>query len=267
MEQLQTLTTLRGRSILRSIYRELRYERQLGNLAVLNTSWRICASERELNRYSGQNVTVLHPLGFFGGTALWLQEIVNRFYFSTISSLVYLGAAFLLVIVGAFRFTNAIGSELVVAGIALEALLLTILFITMFFSPPDDVENEEEPGSKDEESESRQLIREIGEISSDYAAFSVQVEEITATLASLAAQQDELIGALRESSRQHALMVAPQPELLETIRKTNASLGEFQQSIADLVAATQKLQHEKIEQAVRREVEQLLAGRLGSNSQ
>ena len=55
--------------------------------------WRICTSERELFRYSKNEVTVLHPLGFFSGSGLWMEEIVNRYYYSTINSFVYFGAA------------------------------------------------------------------------------------------------------------------------------------------------------------------------------
>ncbi len=262
MEQIQTLSTIRGREILRSIYRDMRFERQLSSTAVLTACLRICIGERDLMRYGRDDITIVHPLGLFAGVSLWLQEIVNRFYFSTISSLVYLGAAILLLIVGAFRFTSFIGSEFVVAGIALEAGLLMLLFVIMFFSPSDDYLDPDAGGAEDSESELNQIVREIGEISSDYAAFSNQVDDVTATLSSLAARQDQLIEVMRESTRQNALMVAPQPQLLETMQKTNQALHEFTETVQNLVGAAQALRREEVERSVRQEVERLLAGRL-----
>ena len=266
MEQIQTLSTIRGREVLRGIYREMRFERQLSSYAVLTACLRICIGERDLMRYGRNDITIVHALGFFAGVSLWLQEIVNRFYFSTVSSLVYLGAAFLLLIVGAYRFTSMIGSEFVVAGIALEATLLMLLFVIMFFSPSDDYGEAEADAADEGESELNQIVREIGEISSDYAAFSTQVDDVTATLSSLAARQDQLIEVMRETSEQNAQMIAPQPELLDTMQKTNQALHQFTETVQNLVGAAEALRREEVERSVRQEVERLLAGRLNDKA-
>ncbi len=72
MEQIQTLSTIRGREVLRGIYREMRFERQLSSSAVLMACLRICVGERDLMRFGREDVTIVHPLGWFAGVSLWL---------------------------------------------------------------------------------------------------------------------------------------------------------------------------------------------------
>lgn len=262
MEQIQTLSTLRGRNLLRDIFRELRFDKQIGGLTVLGICWRLCVHEKELFRFSTHNATVLHSLGLFSGTSLWLQEVVNRFYFSTINSLVYFGAAILLVIIGLRRFSTVVGNELVITAIALEAFLLLLMFLVMFFTPPEDTSSDTPPDSTAAESESQQLIREIGEISSDYAGFTDQMDEITTALSSLVARQDELIASVNDMARIATQAVSPQPELIHTMQQTNTALREFHTTVAELAGAARLLRREEILQAVRYEVERVLSPRL-----
>lgn len=262
MEQIQTFSTMRGRSLLRDIFRELRFEKQIGGLTVLGICWRLCVYEKEVFRFSTHNATILHPLGLFSGTSLWLQEIVNRFYFSTINSLVYFGAAILLVIIGLRRFSTMVGNELVIAAIVLEALLLLLMFLVMFFTPPEDTAADALSHQATEESEAQQLIREIGEISSDYAGFTDQMDEITTALSSLVARQDELIASVNAMARIATQAVSPQPELLHTMQQTNAALQEFHTTVAELASAARLLRREEIILAVRSEVERVLSPRL-----
>jgi methyl-accepting chemotaxis protein len=270
MEQIQTFSTVRGRAALRDIFRELRYEKQVSGFTTLLTCWRLCTFEREAYRYSKRQVTIIHSLGLFRGTSLFLQEIVNRFYFSTINSLVYLGAAALLLIISAYRFTDKVDNRAVLAGVALEAFMLFILFVVMFFSPADDVESE---ASTDAESvggnsgagsytDIRELITEVGEISADYAAFTERLDTVTSTLSGMISRQDELIGAVNEVARSVSLASTPQPEFIESMRQTNTALQAFQRNVHDLVDATHMLRREEIQRAVRVEVERMLANRV-----
>lgn len=259
MEQIQTLSSLRGRSLLRDIYRELRFEKQMSELTVLGICWRLCVYEKDIFRYSRYQATVVHSLGFLSGSSLWLQEIVNRFNYATINSLVYFGAAVLLVIIGLRRFGNLVGNELVVGAIVLEALLLMTMFVVMFFSPSDDMATEQLADSEPvEESETQQLIREIGEIGSDYAGFTTQMDEITSALSSLIARQDELIASVNDMARYSAQAVSPQPELLHTMQQTTSALREFNRVVGEFADAARTLRREEIQQAVRFEVERLL---------
>ncbi|TAE23729.1 MAG: hypothetical protein EAZ92_14300 [Candidatus Kapaibacterium sp.] len=263
MEQLQTLSTVRGRIVLRDIFRELRYEKQVSGFTALLTCWRLCTFEREAYRYSSKRqVTVIHALGLFRGTSLFLQEIVNRFYFSTINSLVYLGAAILLLIVSASRFSDKVDNRAILAGVALEALMLFILFVVMFFSPSDDIELEASveadstPNSAS--SDIRELIAEVGEISADYAAFTERLDNVTSSLSGMISRQDELIGAVNDMARSVSLASTPQPEFIESMRQTNLALQAFHKNVHDLVEATNTLRREEIQRAVRVEVERIL---------
>ena len=51
MREISTLSSLEGRSILRDIFRELRFERQMGTAKILALTWRICIRERDLQKY------------------------------------------------------------------------------------------------------------------------------------------------------------------------------------------------------------------------
>jgi uncharacterized protein YoxC len=268
MEQIQTFSTVRGRALLRDIFRELRYEKQVSSFTALLTCWRLCTFEREAYRYGKRQAVIIHSLGIFHGTSLFLQEIINRFYFSTINSLVYLGAAALLLIVSAYRFTDRVGNSAVLAGVAVEACMLFILFVVMFFSPADDVELEasidaDSTSSVGVSAEARELIAEIGEISADYAAFTERLDNVTSSLSGMISRQDELIGAVNEVARSVSLASTPQPEFIESMRQTNVALQAFHRNVHDLVEATNTLRREEIQRAVRAEVERILADRVG----
>ncbi len=262
MEHIQTLSTLRGRLVLRDIVRELRYEKQVSSITTLLTCWRLCCFEREVYRYSKRQVTVIHKLGLFRGTSLWLQEVVNRFYFSTINSLVYLGAAILLVVISGYRFTDRVDTKLVIAGVGLEALMLVILFVVMFFSPSDDIDMEDVAAETEDSSEMRELIGEIGDIATDYASAGVRLESIAVALADVTARQDELLGAVNDVARAVSFAANPQPEFIETMRQTNLTLQAFHLNVQALVEATHTLRREEIQRAVRVEVERMLEQRI-----
>ena len=151
MKKIDTLSSIDGRRLLYKIFHELRYEKQLPSRSVLALCWRLCTQEREIFRFVKQEAIVSHPLGIVAGTALWMEEIVNRFYFSTVNSFVYLGAALLLVLIGIRRFSDNVSDGVVIAGIVFEALMLVFMFVVMIFTPNEDIEElnrRENPGRK-----------------------------------------------------------------------------------------------------------------------
>jgi hypothetical protein len=162
MRELSTLATLEGRSVIRDIFRELRFERQMSSFSATMLMWRICTKETDLKRFSVQEVNILYPLGTMSGTSLWLQEIINRFYYSTINSFVYFGAAILLVTVGLRRIYDTIPDWIVVSSISLEAILLGMMFFIMYFSPLDEEEGDEQSNAE-RSREFSELLREVGE--------------------------------------------------------------------------------------------------------
>jgi methyl-accepting chemotaxis protein len=251
MEQIGTLSSVEGRKLLYAIYQELRYQKQMSNLAILALTWRICTTEREISRYTKQEVQVLHPLGFFRGTALWMEEIVNRFYFSTINSFVYLGAAILLVLIGIRRFSSTVSDSIVIAGVAFEAMMLLFMFIVMLFTPSEDAL----PVDKSEDDPQKELLYEIGEIATDFATAVSKLESLGDNVKNLLIQQTEILTLLRESNEMTRQIISPSPKLLEIMQETNKSLQQFKESLDKLNQATEQLAQEEIEIAVRKELE------------
>jgi hypothetical protein len=263
MLELTTLSTLEGRAALRDIFRELRYVRQMSAGPALALTWRLATRERELHRFAGREVLVLHPLGFWSGTSLWLQEIVNRFYFSTINSFVYFGAAILLVAVGMRRVYEAVPDWVVIGSISFEALLLAFMFFVMFFSPSDEAETDEQT-EREKSDEMKELLREVGEIARDYAVVSVRLEQITDALMEMSARQEALISTTREAVMIAAQAVAPNPALLASMDITGQKLNEFNDILSRLTQAADALRREQIEHAVRRELEKIIADTVAS---
>lgn len=262
MEQIETLSSVEGRRLLYRIFQELRYQKQMSNFSILTLTWRICTTEREISRYTKEDVQVLHPLGFFRGTSLWMEEIVNRFYFSTINSFVYLGAAILLVLIGVRRFSSSVSDTVVIAGVAFEALMLLFMFIVMLFTPSEDAL----PINQTEDEAEKELLVEIGEIATDFAAAVTKLETLGENVKNLLIQQTEILALLRESNEMTRQIVSPNPKLLEIMEQTNKSLAEFNQTLIKLNESASKLKQEEIEIAVRRELEKFFSNILNNRN-
>ena len=259
MEQIETLSSVQGRRILFDIFQELRFEKQLSSFSTLMLCWRICTHEREIFRYVKKEVTVIHPLGFFSGSALWLEEIVNRFYYSTINSFVYFGAAMLLVLIGVRRFSDTLSDSVVIFGIGFEAMMLIFLFMVMLFSPQDE---SIKPKDADEQSSVTDLIIEVGEIATDFAAVVVQLEELGKKIEDLVVRQDDLVDSVNSIADVTAQAVAPNPGMLKAMEETNIALNEFKSTVEKLNIAADALRKEEIEFAVRKEVERVLVDKV-----
>jgi len=257
MTTIETLSSVHGRTLLREIYRELRFERQVGALVTLTAMWRISTTERELIRMTKRDVVVLHPLGIWSGSSLWMQEVVNRFFYSAINAFVYLGAALLLVAVGLNRTRVIETPSIVVAGVILEALLLALLFVVMFFTPPE--ETEADSASTEQSAATEELLRELGEIGRDYAAMAVQLETIAGTLNDLVERQDTMIVQMRDGVEAAVSAVAPNPDLMNSMRGTTTSLERFTESVDALGERLRAVEREEMQRLVRNELEQIFS--------
>ncbi|MGQ9819821.1 MAG: hypothetical protein ACUVQ1_07860 [Candidatus Kapaibacteriales bacterium] len=267
METIETLSSIEGRKLLSQIFHELRYRKQMSNLSILTLTWRICTSEREISKYTNQEVQVLHPLGFFSGTALWMEEVVNRFYFSPINSLVYLGAAILLVLIGLRRFNPNMSDTIVIAGVIFEALMLLFMFIVMLFTPSEDAFPISQNSDLSEIKEtSDELVREIGEIGTDFAEAVENLKSISEGIFNLTKQQNELIKSVNEANELTRELVAPNPKLIEILSETNKSLLEFKNKIESINETLNQLKQEKIETTVKTEIEKLFSNLLNNRN-
>lgn len=260
MNRINNLSTLAGRAVLNETFIELRYGKQASNLNCLISTWKICVFEKELSKYINKDISIIHPLGFIRGTGLWMEEIVNRHYFSTINSFVYLGAAILLALVGIRNFSDYISDEVVIGGVLFEALLLVFIFVVMLFTPSDDlvtdIKTEEETGDWEN------IVEEIGEIGRDFAAVVVHFENMNKALNEINGSQVRMLEQVKDLSRAANLAVSPAPELINTMQATNDALMKFKESVEQLNLAAQSLRHNEIQNSVRTEVEKLLLDRM-----
>ena len=124
MKKIENLASLEGRKILQNLFKEMRFIKQRSALSTLFLCWRICVSEKDYPAFAKLEIHVMHSLGIVRGSMLWMEEIVNRFYFSTINSFVYFGAAVLLVLIGVRRFSSTMSDTAVIWGIIFEATML-----------------------------------------------------------------------------------------------------------------------------------------------
>ena len=266
MKQIETLSTLEGRSILRKIYQELRFDKQLSSISTLLLCWRICTHEREIFKYVNQEVTIIHPLGFFSGSSLWMEEILNRFYFSKINSFVYFGAAILLILIGIRRFTPDFDDNIVIAGVVFEALMLIFIFLVMLFSPPEETSSADTDKAEEQNSVS-DLIIEVGEIATDFAAVVVNLEQLSDTMKNILVSQSQLIESVNKLAESNVMAVSPNPQLIDTMKNTNVALEEFRKTVNNLNIAAEILKREEIEIAVRKEVERILVNKVYINNE
>jgi hypothetical protein len=256
MRKVDSLSSSDGRKILHEIFRELKYKKQLGSLAILSSCWKICVYDTDLTKYIKTEDTVLHRLGFFKGTRIWMEEIVNRFYFSAINSFVYFGASVLLVVIGVRRFSDSVDDRLVIAGVVFEALMLFFMFIVMLFSPTDD--EDESQNNEDSQFQKDELLTEIGEIAKDFANSSIQLETISNELMIMNDSQKMLIEKINVLGDNFQQMASPNPEMLIEMKQVNSVLSEFKQTIQELNQSALQLRKEEIEITVRRELEKIL---------
>jgi hypothetical protein len=260
MTQLETLASVQGRALLRDIYRELRFERRIGAFQALSTCWRICTREQELDRLTKRDVVILHPLGLAAGSTLWMQEVVNRYFYAPINAFVYAGAALLLVAVGLNRTGMIDAPWIIVTGILVEALLLLVLFAVMYFTPPEDLDID---GDQDSTSGATdELLREMGEIGRDYAAMAVQLESISVSLGDLVEKQDGIVVSMKQSVDAAVSAVSPNPELLASMQATTGALDRFAVSVEALSERLQIVERQEVERLVRVELEKILSRKI-----
>jgi len=255
--KIENLGTVKGRLLLKDIFHSLRYEKQRSALAVFLICWRICISGKNIDSYLNVDTKVIYPLGFRRGTVLWMEEILNRYYFSAINSFVYFGAAILLVLIALQRFSDILDNRFVIVGVCFEALLLIFMFIVMLFSPNEDLlDDGDNPNSGED------LISEVGEIGTEFAAAVIQMENLTHVLTEISSQQKEMINEVTKMANNNALAVSPNPEMLNIMTETNKTLLEFKETIEKLNESTNKLQHKQVEDVVRTELGRLLVNKI-----
>lgn len=259
MLSIETIASIEGRKLLHSLFRELRFERQLSPFKILYITWKICTSELNVGNYTNQDVTILHKIGFFRGTAIWMEEIINRFFFSSVLSLVYFGAAFLILVIGMNRFTDYVPLEIMIFSVMFEATMLILMFFTMLFSPKDDSYFIEEKSRHDTQDE---LLLEIGEIGRDLASIAVQLENMHESFKDLVGIQGNLVECLNEANKINTQIIQPNPEMIEYMKQTNNELIEFKNTFSELNKSMIDIKNEKIDDIVKKHLSEILKEKL-----
>lgn len=262
--QISSLDTIKGRKLLKTIYFDLKFNRLINSFSALVILFRICINKNNIQRYTDIDIDINHNLGFLRGTALWMQEIFNRYYFSMLNAFVYFGAAILLLLVGIRRFSDLINDTIVIFGFILEASLLILMFIFLLFSPKDDIieeiEKEENPDKTSD------LIDEIGEIARDFADASLKLGYINQNMIELQNSQKQLISILEQVANNLGKAISPNDEMIEIMRNTNSQLNTFYDSITKLNSELQLIKQENMNYLVRKNIESLLINNLNNES-
>jgi len=254
--EITSLDSIKGRKYLQDIYNELKFEKNYGSINLLYTLWKICINPQNIQKYSSIDLIVSHSQGFFRGTALWMEEIFNRHYFSILNAFVYFGAAILLLLVGIRKFSSYINDTIVILGFVFEASLLILMFIFLLFSPKDEYENTDE--DEKIESTNKELLDEIGEIATDFAESSFQLQKINSSLTEMIASQNYLINNLETFSQNLLKTIAPNEEFLNALQKVSQSLNDFEEQLKLLNNDLQNIKTMNIQASIRQELEKIL---------
>jgi len=259
METIETLNSFKGRILLQKVYKLLKYENNRNGLMVAFITWKICAFERDLSKYGNLRFDIMHPLGVFRGSALWMEEIVNRFFYSAINSFVYFGAAVILVLVGMRRFSDAISEEMIIGGLVFEALLLTLLFLVMFFTPKDievdDIDKSEDSIQNQSHSD---LLDEIGEVAREIAAASMSLEKVAEVLQEISNENQKLSDKFSEGLKRISDATSPNPEMIDSMKLVNEQIGKLSNNVQHINTAIEQIKSDRIELEVRKQIQRIV---------
>jgi methyl-accepting chemotaxis protein len=253
--QLNSLDSINGRKLIRNIYFDLKYNKLITGLNLIFILWKICINKNNIVKYSSDNIEIAHSLGLIRGTSLWMEEIFNRYYFSTLNAFVYFGAAILLLLVGLRKFSTLINDTIVIAGFVLEASLLVLMFIFLLFNPKDELFEENDNSKQTEKDE---LIDEIGEIARDFANASFQLEKMNNSFSFFEQSQKDMIFQLSELTKNIEKSLKPNNEMLETMKETNILFNDLKNNIQALNEEIQQSRLTNIETVIKNQLEKLL---------
>lgn len=262
-QTLSNLATTAGRAAYQEYWHDLVVEQRNAVMPSLFGLWRTASFGSEMHLASaGTGYKIAQPLGIRMGTRIFMEEIIVRHYFNNVQALVYFGAVILLVFLG-LRFAGLLSERVALIGIAIEAVMLLMLFTVLFYAPEDQVytpaspnanaESETEADDTEEQNDReviREVLAEIEEIGSTYAGIGMRLEQTSK------AQQE----SLRElSQRVQAIqglnLLESHAERLET---TNALLGQLVESIESMSRRIDMLFGKELEFYVRKEFERIV---------
>lgn len=256
---ISNLGTPSGRRVYQDLWHDLIIEQRSAVIPSLLRLLRTAISGAEVRLVSKDaSYSIGHPLGLRHGFRLFMEEIIVRHYFNNVQALVYFGAVLLLLFLG-LRFAGLLSEEVALIGIGIEACMLLILFLVLFYSPEDDhheiveLEVAQDPTASDEE-DARDVIREVLD----------EIEDIGGTYATLGMKMEQLARAQEESIRELAQRVGAIQGLnlleshAERLETTNTLLAQLTTAIDGMNQRIDMMFGKELEYHVRREMERIL---------
>ena len=256
---ISNLGTPSGRRVYQDLWHDLIIEQRSAVIPSLLRLLRTAISGAEVRLVSKDaTYSIGHPLGLRHGFRLFMEEIIVRHYFNNVQALVYFGAVLLLLFLG-LRFAGLLSEEVALIGIGIEACMLLILFLVLFYSPEDDhheiveLEVAQDPTASDEE-DARDVIREVLD----------EIEDIGGTYATLGMKMEQLARAQEESIRELAQRVGAIQGLnlleshAERLETTNTLLAQLTTAIDGMNQRIDMMFGKELEYHVRREMERIL---------
>ena len=253
---LQNLNTPQGRAAYRRYWHDLIIDQRNVLFPSLVRLWQTATTGQTFELAStGEGFQIVHPLGIRAGTRLFMEEVIVRHYFNNIQALVYLGAVLLLTSLG-LRFAGLLSERIALIGIGIEAIMLLMLFIVLFYTPEETTLADELEGiaaggtERSEESAHatiREVLEELEEIGGTYAALGMRIER-------LAQAQSEQI----ETLTSHVEKISGLQELAnhsDGLAKMNDRLERLVDSIDRMNHRIEILTGKEIEYRVRQELE------------
>lgn len=267
---ISNLATAAGRAAYQEYWHDLIIEQRGAVVPALLTLWRKAAFGSEIHISASDTAYKIgHPLGPRAGTRIFMEEVVVRHYYNNVQALVYFGAVILLVFLG-LRFAGLLSERVALIGLGIEAFMLLMLFMVLFYAPEDQpvapMREGEERGEGEEQiddaSEDREVIREVlrelEDIGSSYAGLAMRLEQS-------AKGQEESLRELsqRVSAIQGLNLLESHAERLET---TNTLLAQLVGSIEAMNHRIDMLFGKELEFYVRKEFERIVGRAPDENS-
>ncbi|HVK39431.1 MAG TPA: hypothetical protein VNA88_12910 [Candidatus Kapabacteria bacterium] len=255
-QTLSNLATPAGRAAYQELWHDLIIHQRRAVVPALWQLWRMAAYGQEMRMTASDNAyRIGQRLGPRVGTRVFMEEVIVRHYFNNVQALVYFGAVILLVFLG-LRFAGLMSETASLIGVAIEALMLLILFAVLFYAPEDEpIANgvAADAGAVDEEDDReviRDVLREIEEIGTSYASLAMRLEQS-------ARGQDDALRELSEkvSAIKGLNLLESHAERLET---TNTLLAQLTSSIEAMNSRIDLLFGKEIEFHVRQELQKLV---------
>lgn len=259
MEQhIDNLASRHGRMLLQKYWYENLVDARRWKIGVVLSCWRLCMYGRTLYLSEAEHpISIEHKLGFRMGTRVWMEEVCYKHFSNTVQALVYLGAVVLLIFVG-LRFADLINERMALIGIGIEASMLFVLFVVMFYTPEEEYMtiDAREATSNDDTKEYLALFKEIYDELQDIGTMNAALGR---HLTEMANKQESY---LKELSQKLSFPIASTnglgKESTELFLQLKTSISGLNTNIQEMNENVRQITQKELEYLVRKELERVM---------